>query len=79
MGLARYYTRFVEGFSKIENPIISLQRKGKNFVWTKQSDKAFQILKEKLTTTPILRVLDPNRHFTVVTDASIEGLGGVLI
>lgn len=79
MGLVGYYRRFVEGFSKIANPITSLQRKGKRFVWTKQSDKAFQILKEKLTTTPILRVPNPNGHFIVVTNASIEGLGGVII
>lgn len=75
MGLASYYRRFVEGFSKIENPITSLQRKGKRFVWTEQSDKAFQILKGKLTSRPILKVPDLNGNFTVITDASNEGLG----
>jgi hypothetical protein len=34
MGLARYYRRFIKGFSNIENPITSLQRKGKRFVWS---------------------------------------------
>jgi uncharacterized protein (DUF427 family) len=36
MGSAGYYRRFVEGFSKIENPITKLKRKNKNFVWTEK-------------------------------------------
>jgi hypothetical protein len=45
MGLAGYYRRFVEGFSKIANPITELQKKNKKFVWTEKCVEAFQGLK----------------------------------
>jgi hypothetical protein len=79
MGLVGYYRRFVEGFSKIENPITELQKKNKKFVWTEKCIEAFQRLKELLTTTPILKVPDRDADFLVCTDASKEGLGRFLI
>jgi hypothetical protein len=54
MGLAGYYRVFIEGFSKIENPITELQKKNKKFVWTEKWAEAFQNIKELLMTTPIL-------------------------
>jgi hypothetical protein len=51
MGLAGYYRWFVEGFSKIANPITELQKKKKKFVWTEKCAKSFWRLKELLTTT----------------------------
>lgn len=36
MGLAGFYQQFVQGFSRIDHPITSLQRKGKNFIWSEQ-------------------------------------------
>jgi hypothetical protein len=79
MGLAGYYRCFVEGFSKIANPITELQKKNKKFVWSEKCVEAFQKLKELLTTTPILKVPDMDKEFLVCTDASKEGLGGVLM
>jgi hypothetical protein len=79
MGLTGYYRRFVEGFSKIENPITELQKKNKKFVWTEKCVEAFRRLKEMLTTTLILKVLDMDNNFLVCTDASKEGLGRVLM
>jgi len=79
MGLAGYYRRFVEGFSKIANPITELQKKNKKFVWTEKCTEAFQRLKELLTTGSILKVPDMDADFLVCTDASKEGLGGVLM
>jgi hypothetical protein len=78
-GLAGYYQRFVEGFLKIENTITELQKKNKKFVWTEKCVEAFRRLKELLTMTPILKVSDINTDFLVCTDASKEGLGGVLM
>jgi hypothetical protein len=79
MGLAGYYRWFVEGFSKIENPITELQKKNKKFVWTEKCVEAFRRLKELLTTVPILKVPDMDADFLVCTGTSKEGLGGVLM
>jgi hypothetical protein len=79
MGLVGYYRWFVEGFSKIANPITELQKKNKKFVWTEKCTEAFRRLKELLTTTPILKVPNMDADFLVCTDASKEGLGGVLM
>eukprot|EP00253_Pinus_taeda_P031774 PITA_31774 len=79
MGLAGYYRRFVEGFSKVAFPITSLQKKGKLFHWTPNCQKSFERLKHLLTMAPILSIADPNKDYVVCTDASKEGLGGVLM
>jgi hypothetical protein len=79
MGLAGYYRWFVEGFSKIAGPITELQKKNKKFVWIEKCAKAFRRLKELLTTAPIVKVPDMDVDFLVCTDASKEGLGGVLM
>jgi hypothetical protein len=79
MGLAGYYRRFVERFSQISNPITHLQRKGVKFEWTSECEKAFNELKHRLTTAPILKVPDMDKDFLVCTDASEEGLGAVLM
>jgi hypothetical protein len=56
-----------------------LQKKNKKFVWTEKCAEAFRRLKEMLTKTPILKVPDMDADFLVCTDASKEGLGGVLM
>jgi hypothetical protein len=79
MALEGYYRWFIEGFLKIANPILELQKKNQKFVWTEKCTEAFRRLKELLTTTPILKVPDMDADFLVCTDASKEGLGGVLM
>lgn len=79
MGLAGYYRRFVEGFSRVAFPITSLQKKGKAFHWTTSCQKSFEQLKHLLTTAPILRIADPDKDYIVCMDASKEGVGGVLM
>ena len=79
MGLAGYYKRFVAGFSKAAHPITSLQRKGKKFEWTDKCERAFQELKKALTSTPILEVPDPSSDFVVCTNASLDGIGAILM
>ena len=78
MGITGYYRKFIEGFSKIANPITSLQKKGKIFVWDLKCEESFNKLKELLTTAPILKITYPNKDFVVCIDACNEGLGGVL-
>lgn len=79
LGLASYYRKFVLNFSKIAHPITSLLRKAKKFVWTVECNSAFQKLKECLTSAPVLVVPDATKEFTVCTDASLDGLGAVLM
>ncbi|KAI4310675.1 hypothetical protein MLD38_035634 [Melastoma candidum] len=79
LGQARYYRRFVEGFSKIVAPMTKLLRKDVRFEWTKSCEVSFEELKARLTSAPIL--IMPNRPsgFVVYCDASAQGLGGVLM
>jgi hypothetical protein len=57
---------------------VTLQNKGTKFNWSQKCQDSFNNLKELLTSTPILKVVDPNKYFIVCVDASKEGLDGVL-
>jgi hypothetical protein len=78
MGLAGYYRSFIVGFSKIAHPITSLKKKGTKFEWTLKCENNFNLLKELLTSAPVLKIDDPNESFVVCIDACKEGLEGVL-
>ena len=78
MGLTGYCRRFIKDFSRIAYPITSLQKKGIKFVWSSKCQESFDKLKELLTQAPVLKVADPLKDYTVCTDASQEGVGGVL-
>jgi hypothetical protein len=58
LGLARYYRRFIENFSKIVKPMTELLQKNAPFVWNEACEQSFQELKKQLTTTLILALLD---------------------
>ncbi|GJY54377.1 putative reverse transcriptase domain-containing protein [Tanacetum coccineum] len=73
-GLARYYRRFIENFSKIAKPLTLLTQKNKDYVWGEDQEKAFQILKEKLCNAPVLTLPDGPNDFVVYCDASHQGL-----
>jgi hypothetical protein len=79
LGLAGYYRRFIENFSKIAKPLTSLLEKGIDFSWTDERQKAFEELKKRLTTAPVLTLPDQSKRFTVYCDASRDGLGCVLM
>jgi hypothetical protein len=79
LGLAGYYRRFIEGFSKIARPITELLKKEKKFNWSESYEKSFQELKRRLTTAPVLTLPDIQRDFVVYCDASRQGLGCVLM
>jgi len=79
VGLASYYRRFIEGFSKIVAPLTQLTRKDQPFTWTDKCEESFQELKRRLTSAPILVILDVRKPFEVYCDASHLGLGCVLM
>jgi hypothetical protein len=79
LGLAGYYRRFIEGFSKIVKPLTSLLEKCKEFKWDEACQKCFKELKERLTTAPVLIMPNIHKGFDVYCDASHLRLGCVLM
>ncbi|GJS29471.1 putative reverse transcriptase domain-containing protein [Tanacetum coccineum] len=79
LGLAGYYIRFIEGFSKIAKPMTKLTQKKVKFVWSDKQEAAFQLLKQKLCSAPILALLEGSEDFIAYCDASKKGLGAMLI
>ena len=79
LGLARYYMRFIEDFSRLAAPMTGLTRKEVKFEWNDLCEKAFQTLKRKLTSAPILIVPERGKKYTVFCDALKNGLGCVLM
>ncbi|GJX51360.1 putative reverse transcriptase domain-containing protein [Tanacetum coccineum] len=79
LGLAGYYRRFIENFSKIAKPLTLLTQKNKTYVWGDKQDEAFRILKEKLCNAPVLALLDGPDDFVVYCDASKQGFGCALM
>ncbi|CAH9076112.1 unnamed protein product [Cuscuta epithymum] len=79
LGLAGYYRKFVEGFSKIALPLTTLTRKGKRFEWTDRCEESFQKIKECLTSAPVLALPEGTGEFVIYCDASKMGLGAVLM
>ncbi|KAL0554287.1 hypothetical protein IC582_008205 [Cucumis melo] len=79
LGLAGYYRRFVENFSRIATPLTQLTRMGAPFVWSKACEDSFQNLKQKLVTALVLTVPDGSGSFVIYSDASKKGLGCVLM
>ncbi|GJS86156.1 putative reverse transcriptase domain-containing protein [Tanacetum coccineum] len=79
LGLAGYYRRFIEGFSKIAKPMTKLTQKKVKFVWGDKQEAAFQLLKQKLCSAPILALPEGSKDFIAYCDASKKGLGVVLM
>ncbi|GJR55004.1 putative reverse transcriptase domain-containing protein [Tanacetum coccineum] len=78
-GLAGYYRRFIEGFSKIGKPMTNLIQKKVKFEWGDKQETSFQLLKQKLCSAPILALPKGSGNFIVYCDALIKGLGAVLM
>jgi hypothetical protein len=79
LGLAGYYQRFIEGFSKISKPMTKLLEKDKRFEWMLVCEASFQELKKWLTTASILVMPDMEKSFSIYCDKSGQGLGCVLM
>ena len=79
LGLAEYYRRFIGDFSRITAPMTRLTRKEVKFEWDDRCEEAFQELKRRLTSAPILIVPDRGQGYIVYCDASRAGLGCVLM
>ena len=79
MGLAGYYRRFIEGFSKLAKPMTALLETNAKYVWSDKCQAIFDELKKRLTTAPVLILPDLSKNFSIYCDASCLGLGCVLM
>ena len=79
LGLAGYYRKFVEGFSRIAAPLTKLTRKDVKYDWVDACQQSFEELKSRLTSAPVLALPNGKDGFVVYSDASRQGLGCVLM
>ncbi|GJX99515.1 putative reverse transcriptase domain-containing protein [Tanacetum coccineum] len=73
------FSKFIEGFSLIAKPLTKLTQENKKYEWGEDEDEAFQMLKQKLCSAPILALPEGSEDFVVYCDASIKGFGAVLM
>lgn len=78
LGLCGYYRKFIKDFSKIANCIHKLTEKGLPFVWDNNCQAAFDLLKHKLTTSPVSGHPDLSKEFILDTDGSRDPIGAIL-
>ena len=74
LGLADYYRRFMKDFSKITVPLAKLTQRNIRFNWTDKCEEPFQLLKDLLTSAPVLALPSGDEGYTVYCDASRVGL-----
>nr|GFA88690.1 putative reverse transcriptase domain-containing protein [Tanacetum cinerariifolium] len=79
LGLAGYYRRFIEGFSKIAKSMTNLTHIAIKFDWGEKEENTFQLIKQKLCSAPILALPEGSEDFVVYYDASHKGLGAMLM
>ncbi len=78
IGSTSYYRRFISGYAEIAKPLIALTKKYASFVWEAPQQSAFQHLKNKLMTAPVLAYADPTKPYRLYTDSSQYAVGAIL-
>ncbi|XP_067231400.1 uncharacterized protein brd8a isoform X2 [Chanodichthys erythropterus] len=78
LGFANFYRRFVRNFSQVAAPLTALTSTKVPFKWNSKAQGAFDILKSRFISAPVLSFPDPERQFIVEVDASEVGVGAVL-
>ncbi len=79
VGMCGFYRKHIENFSSIASPLTNLTRKNQPFEWTEECHQAFNKLKNKLTSSPVLSKANLSQPFVLETDASQNHVGGVLL
>lgn len=69
LGLAGYYRKFVKHFGITARPLFNLLKKGYPFVWTEETHKAFNLLKNGLISVSVLQLPDFSKTSMIDTDA----------
>ena len=78
LGLVGYYRKFIPRFADIARPMTNLTKQDVPFEWTLRCQASFEMLKDALITSPILKYQDPNKSYTLFTDASKHAWACVL-
>ena len=78
LGFANFYRRFIKDYSRTAAALTELTRKNKSFRWGESQQAAFQELKDKFISAPILASFNPEKRIILETDASDQALGSCL-
>ncbi len=78
LGFTGYYRYFVQGYSRIARPLLDLTKKAVVWHWGEPQQKAFEELKTRMCSRPVLTQPDFNKPFFLQTDASAYGMGAIL-
>jgi len=78
LGLTNYYKKFVKDYAKIVSPLTALLKKDAEWIWMEPQQTAFDTMKKRLVSAPILRKPDFKLPFVLTTDASDLAIGAVL-
>lgn len=78
LGFVSYYRRFISDFSKLAKPLTNLLKKDTPFLWENEQQLAFDALKQKLISAPLLAYPDFSKTFILTTDASNYAIGAIL-
>jgi hypothetical protein len=79
LGFGNYYRRFISRFAEIARPLHELTKKDKIWNWTNECQTAFETLKERFSTAPVLTMPDTTKPFILETDASKWAIGATLL
>ena len=79
LGLANYFRKYLQGYSTVVASLTGLTRQDVTWQWGDEQRQAFLKVKEMLTNAPLLVHPDPTKPYEVICDASLEGLGAVLL
>ena len=78
-GMVQYLAKFLPNLQADLEPIRQLTKKNVEWKWTTNCKDAFQMIKKKLTETPVLAYFDPNKELVLQVDSSKDGLGAALL
>ena len=79
LGLTNFFRKFILGYCNLAAPMTELTKKNVDWLWSNDCDKAFQELKSKLSTAPVLAIPDPAAPFELISDSCGFGIGAVLM
>ena len=79
LGFANFYCRFIQGYSKLTRSLTDLTKKSEKFDWQAECQEAFDMLKKRFTSAPILRHFDSELQCVIECDASDFAIGAILL